>query len=49
MEKPELGIHMGPESYMSQEGGILNIRPGADDFLKTLSEHYELIIFTAAM
>lgn len=37
MEKPEPGIHLGPESYMSQEGGILNIRPGADDFLKTLS------------
>ena len=25
------------------------MRPGADDFLKTLSQHYELIIFTAAM
>ena len=49
MEKPEPGIHLGPESYMSQEGGILNIRPGADDFLKTLSQHYEIIIFTAAM
>ena len=29
--------------------GILNIRPGADDFLSTLAMHYELVIFTAAM
>ena len=41
MEKPS-------ESLQSQEG-ILNIRPGADDFLKTLASHYEIIIFTAAM
>lgn len=27
----------------------MNIRPGADEFLKTLSSHYEVIIFTAAM
>jgi CTD small phosphatase-like protein 2 len=27
----------------------LNIRPGADDFLFTLSQHYEVVIFTAAM
>ena len=27
----------------------MNIRPGADDFLKTLASHYEIIIFTAAM
>jgi TFIIF-interacting CTD phosphatase-like protein len=40
MEKPEL--HPGLE-------GILNIRPGADEFLKTLAQHYEIIIFTAAM
>jgi TFIIF-interacting CTD phosphatase-like protein len=41
MEKPS-------ESLQSQEG-ILNIRPGADDFLKTLASHFEIIIFTAAM
>jgi len=49
MEKPESGMHNGHEIYTSLEGGILNMRPGADDFLKTLSHHYELIIFTAAM
>jgi 5'(3')-deoxyribonucleotidase len=29
--------------------GELRIRPGADEFLKLLSEHYEIMIFTAAM
>jgi CTD small phosphatase-like protein 2 len=29
--------------------GELNIRPGADQFLKLMSEHFEVIIFTAAM
>lgn len=29
--------------------GVLNIRPGADEFLGTLSQHYEIVIFTAAM
>lgn len=29
--------------------GELGIRPGADEFLEKLSEHYEIIIFTAAM
>ena len=38
-----------PQGHDHQDSGILNIRPGADDFLKTLSQHYELIIFTAAM
>jgi|TARA_B110000305_G_C19457769_1_gene652115 CTD small phosphatase-like protein 2 len=27
--------------------GQLSIRPGADQFLKVMSEYYELIIFTA--
>lgn len=40
MEKPDL--------HPTQDG-ILNIRPGADDFLKTLGQHYEIVIFTAAM
>jgi CTD small phosphatase-like protein 2 len=29
--------------------GELRIRPGADDFLKKLKDHFEIIIFTAAM
>jgi len=29
--------------------GELRIRPGADNFLKLLSDHYEIVIFTAAM
>lgn len=29
--------------------GELRIRPGADDFLRILSNYYEIIIFTAAM
>lgn len=29
--------------------GELRIRPGADAFLNILSEHYEIVIFTAAM
>jgi TFIIF-interacting CTD phosphatase-like protein len=33
----------------SEYEGELRIRPGADEFLKLLSEHYEIIIFTAAM
>lgn len=28
---------------------MLHLRPGADDFLGLLSQHYELVIFTAAM
>jgi CTD small phosphatase-like protein 2 len=31
------------------QAGSLFIRPGADDFLGILSQHYELVIFTAAM
>lgn len=33
----------------SEYEGQLNIRPGADEFLKALAEHYEIVIFTAAM
>lgn len=29
--------------------GELRIRPGADEFLRLLSNHYEIVIFTAAM
>eukprot|EP00347_Sterkiella_histriomuscorum_P008362 403345391 len=29
--------------------GELRIRPGADEFLRLLSDHYEIMIFTAAM
>jgi CTD small phosphatase-like protein 2 len=29
--------------------GELRIRPGADEFLKVLSKHFEIVIFTAAM
>ena len=29
--------------------GELKIRPGADEFLKIMSNYFELIIFTAAM
>ncbi len=39
----------GGTNATSTEGGVLNIRPGAEIFLKTLSQHYEVVIFTAAM
>lgn len=29
--------------------GELRIRPGADNFLKEMSKHFEVVIFTAAM
>ena len=29
--------------------GELRLRPGVNEFLSTLSEHYEIMIFTAAM
>ena len=36
--------------YISDnEYGYIQIRPGAEDFLKELSEFYEIIIFTAAL
>jgi CTD small phosphatase-like protein 2 len=38
MEKPE-----------DPQEGQLHIRPGAEEFLDTLSQHYEIVIFTAAM
>ncbi len=33
----------------SEIEGELRIRPGADNFLKVMAEHYEIVIFTAAM
>lgn len=32
---------------LNENEGHLSIRPGADSFLKLLSQHYELVIFTA--
>ena len=32
---------------LNETEGQLSIRPGADQFLKEMEEHYELVIFTA--
>ena len=33
----------------SEYEGELRMRPGADNFLKEMSQHFEIVIFTAAM
>lgn len=37
------------EENEERSGGQFHIRPYAEEFLKTLSVHYELVIFTAAI
>jgi TFIIF-interacting CTD phosphatase-like protein len=32
-----------------EESAYIQIRPGAETFLEEMSEHYELVVFTAAM
>jgi len=34
---------------MGSEGGHFLVRPGAEKFLKEMSQLYEVVIFTAAM
>ena len=47
MDLDETLIHLKDEE--GEEGSFCYFRPGANNFLKELSKHYEIVIFTAAM
>lgn len=49
LDLDETLLHYMESNNTGATEGILNIRPGAEDFLLTLSQHFEIVIFTAAM
>jgi CTD small phosphatase-like protein 2 len=50
LDLDETLIHYEPDDdEENEDGGYYNIRPGAIRFLSTLSEYFEVIVFTAAM
>lgn len=49
LDLDETLLHYMERNDQSDSEGTLYIRPGADEFLGTLSQHYEIVIFTAAM
>jgi len=49
LDLDETLLHYMERDSTGATEGILNIRPGADEFLHTLSQHFEIVIFTAAM
>ena len=52
LDMDETLIHFDHEAQdtpqAKKDGGTINVRPGAQEFLRAMSEEYELVIFTAA-
>lgn len=49
LDLDETLLHYMESNSTGATEGILNIRPGAEEFLLTLSQQFEIVIFTAAM
>jgi CTD small phosphatase-like protein 2 len=49
LDLDETLIHYIESSVHSGENGHFLIRPGAREFLNKMNEHYEIVIFTAAV
>ena len=52
LDMDETLIHFNHEHFSTpqalKDGGVINFRPGAQEFLRAMSQEYELVIFTAA-
>lgn len=49
MEMPHSALSDDPNDHNTAAGGHFLIRPGAHMFLAEMRQHYEIVIFTAAM